>query len=106
MGGLNSPNPYSDGLNGGGAGGDFWSQLSATNAELDALQEKIRSVSQAHQQILVSAKSPVPVAGLSTAFVNKSAAALGDRASRDAGALFDDKRQPLAEQLSALGEHS
>lgn len=69
MGGLNSPNPYSDGLNGGGAGGDFWSQLSATNAELDALQEKIRSVSQAHQQTLVSAKSPVPVAGLSTAFV-------------------------------------
>lgn len=53
MGGLNSPNPYSDGMNGGG---DFWSQLSATNAELDALQEKIRSVSQAHQQILVSAK--------------------------------------------------
>ncbi|EJT47382.1 syntaxin [Trichosporon asahii var. asahii CBS 2479] len=57
MGGLNSPNPYSDGLNGGGAGGDFWSQLSATNAELDALQEKIRSVSQAHQQTLNSTDS-------------------------------------------------
>lgn len=54
MGGLNSPNPYGDGANGGG---DFWSQLSATNAELDALQEKIRSVGNAHQQILVSGNS-------------------------------------------------
>ncbi|KAL7419650.1 hypothetical protein Q5752_005563 [Cryptotrichosporon argae] len=39
--------------NGAGAGaGDFWSELSATNAALSELQERIQAVRQAHQQSL------------------------------------------------------
>lgn len=40
--------------NGVGAGGDFWSELSATNGNLSQLQEEIQAVRSAHQQSLVS----------------------------------------------------
>ena len=43
-------------------GGDFWSELSSTNANLSMLQEQIQAVRSAHQQSLVRTRhcSPSP----------------------------------------------
>lgn len=45
---------YGNGEVANGAGGDFWSELSATNSTLSQLQEEIQAVRSAHQQSLTS----------------------------------------------------
>ncbi|WVQ78776.1 hypothetical protein IAT38_000867 [Cryptococcus sp. DSM 104549] len=93
MGGVN-------GSGAGAAGGDFWSELSATNSSLSALQEQIQAVRSAHAQSLTSTD---PAAATYVAQLNDQARTQREECKNQIKKLYKLAKGDRAQKQQAEG---